>query len=102
MPFVDHVFSFAETNNKIFFRNFEIAGNNNDISLVEIGPRFVVTPIKILNGVTSGDTLYKNGQYLPVKTENLKRSFSDKNRKKDKKRQSFYNPEEITNKDVFG
>ena len=106
MPFIDHVFSFSHAHNKIFFRNFEITESNKEISLVEIGPRFVLTPIKILDGLTSGDTLYKNGTYLSPSKE-VAKTYQDnlnkkKNKEKKKHRQFISNPDEPSINDVFG
>ncbi|RMC16608.1 hypothetical protein DUI87_06545 [Hirundo rustica rustica] len=44
-PFVDHVFTFSITDERIWFRNYQII--EEDASLVEIGPRFVLNLIKI-------------------------------------------------------
>jgi len=62
-PFTDHVISFTIADGKIWFRNYqiseaEVAKNvdpdapksktfETELSLVEIGPRFVMTPIVI-------------------------------------------------------
>jgi ribosome biogenesis protein BRX1 len=102
MPFIDHVFSFSHTHNKIFFRNFEIAGNTKDVSLAEIGPRFVITPIKILDGMVSGETLYKNGEYLPPSKDYKRPVYEDRLKKKNKRAEFVSNPEELSIKDVFG
>ena len=107
MPFTDNIFSFSQSHEKIFFRNFEIVQNNKDVNLVEIGPRFVITPIKILNGMTSGDTLYKNETYITPKQETYVRSYQDNIRKKKSKlkrkhREYASNPEEPSINDVFG
>ena len=32
--------------------------------LVEVGPRFVLVPIRIFSGSFGGETLYKNGSYI--------------------------------------
>ncbi|AAS52704.1 AER020Wp [Eremothecium gossypii ATCC 10895] len=74
-PFIDHVMSFSIVDDKIWVRNYEIshAARNNseyedkqdeDISLVEIGPRFVMTPILILEGAFGGPKIYENKQYV--------------------------------------
>ncbi|AGO12375.1 AaceriAER020Wp [[Ashbya] aceris (nom. inval.)] len=74
-PFIDHVMSFSIVDDKIWVRNYEIAhsARNNseyedkqeeDISLVEIGPRFVMTPILILEGSFGGPKIYENKQYV--------------------------------------
>ena len=62
-PFVDHVLSFHIADNKIWARNYQIVRQHKDrsqppTSLVEIGPRFVLTPIRIFEGSFSGATLY--------------------------------------------
>ncbi|XP_063312914.1 ribosome biogenesis protein BRX1 homolog [Pelobates fuscus] len=60
-PFVDHVFSFSIVDNRIWFRNYQII--EEDASLVEIGPRFVLNPIKIFQGSFGGPTLFENPHY---------------------------------------
>lgn len=78
-PFIDHVLTFSILDNKIWFRNFQIIENdpganaeaeatgerrrgaaNAEPTLVEIGPRFVMTPIRIFEGSFSGPTLFDN------------------------------------------
>ncbi|SCU84262.1 LAMI_0C06854g1_1 [Lachancea mirantina] len=76
-PFIDHVMSFSIVDNKIWVRNYEIshsARNNDeyadkedtqeDTSLVEIGPRFVMTPILVLEGSFGGPKIFENRQYV--------------------------------------
>ncbi|KAM4707449.1 ribosome biogenesis protein BRX1 homolog [Discoglossus pictus] len=60
-PFVDHVFTFSIADNRIWFRNYQII--EEDASLVEIGPRFVLNLIKIFQGSFGGPTLYENPYY---------------------------------------
>ncbi|XP_051660767.1 ribosome biogenesis protein BRX1 homolog [Manacus candei] len=60
-PFVDHVFTFTVTDERIWFRNYQII--EEDASLVEIGPRFVLNLIKIFQGSFGGPTLYENPHY---------------------------------------
>ncbi|KAM8961758.1 ribosome biogenesis protein BRX1 homolog [Pelodytes ibericus] len=60
-PFVDHVFNFSIADNRIWFRNYQIV--EEDGSLVEIGPRFVLNLIKIFQGSFGGPTLYENTHY---------------------------------------
>jgi ribosome biogenesis protein BRX1 len=73
-PFIDHVFSFTVVEGKIWFRNYQIIydadpnasakeAKNSDPVLVEIGPRLVLWPIKILSGSFAGETLYENVNY---------------------------------------
>ncbi|XP_029434874.1 ribosome biogenesis protein BRX1 homolog [Rhinatrema bivittatum] len=60
-PFVDHIFTFTVMDNRIWFRNYQII--EEDASLVEIGPRFVLNLIKIFQGSFGGATLYENPHY---------------------------------------
>ncbi|KAM4050150.1 ribosome biogenesis protein BRX1 homolog [Anomaloglossus baeobatrachus] len=60
-PFVDHVFTFSVADKRIWFRNYQII--EEDASLVEIGPRFVLNLIKIFKGSFGGPTLYENPHY---------------------------------------
>ncbi|KAI5612775.1 ribosome biogenesis protein BRX1-like, partial [Silurus asotus] len=60
-PFVDHVFTFTIADNRIWFRNFQII--EEDASLVEIGPRFVLNLIKVFQGSFGGPTLYENPHF---------------------------------------
>lgn len=70
-PFIDHVLSFSILDNKIWFRNFQILEKDPQqpngppkMSLVEIGPRFVLTPIRIFEGAFSGATVYSNPEFV--------------------------------------
>jgi ribosome biogenesis protein BRX1 len=71
-PFIDHVMSFSIVDGKIWVRNYQILEqaedvkdrDESDISLVEIGPRFVLTPIIILEGSFGGPKIYENKQYV--------------------------------------
>ncbi|GAV52245.1 hypothetical protein ZYGR_0AG02360 [Zygosaccharomyces rouxii] len=73
-PFFDHVMSFSIVDDKVWVRTFEIshAARNTeeyqeeqeDISLVEIGPRFVMTVILVLEGSFGGPKIYENKQYV--------------------------------------
>ncbi|XP_062501458.1 ribosome biogenesis protein BRX1 homolog [Corticium candelabrum] len=60
-PFVDHVFNFSIADNRIWFRNYQIV--EEDLSLVEIGPRFVLNIIRIFEGSFGGICLYENPLY---------------------------------------
>jgi ribosome biogenesis protein BRX1 len=46
-------------------------------SLVEIGPRFVLNPIRIFRGSFGGQTLYQNAQFV---SPNAVRALENKNR----------------------
>lgn len=85
-PFVDHVMGFTVADGKIWIRNYQInetektgkeddeeekskpkhKGLNKDteINLVEIGPRFVLTPIIIQEGSFGGPIIYENRQFV--------------------------------------
>jgi len=87
-PFIDHVMAFSVADGKIWIRNYEIreveksndddeeAESSNkgrkskggekdtDVSLVEIGPRFVLTPIVIQEGAFGGPIIYENKRFI--------------------------------------
>ena len=61
-PFFDHVFTFSVADDRIWFRNFQIV--EEDGALAEIGPRFVLNPIKVFEASFSGQTLWDNPRYV--------------------------------------
>ncbi|CAE6441594.1 unnamed protein product [Rhizoctonia solani] len=70
-PFIDHVLTFSIVDNKIWFRNFQIIEKDPlkpngppETSLVEIGPRFVLTPIRIFEGAFGGATVFSNPEFV--------------------------------------
>ena len=90
-PFIDHVMGFTIADGKIWLRCFQIsetavsktdtaqesAGDSTvvaskaskkpgdtKISLVEIGPRFVLTPIVILESSFGGPVIYENKEFV--------------------------------------
>lgn len=68
-PFVDRVVSFTLADNHVWFRNYQIVerkdkGAEDDVELVEIGPRFVMTPICVLQGSFTGALIYENKEYV--------------------------------------
>jgi ribosome biogenesis protein BRX1 len=71
-PFVDHITGIFGLDGKIWVRVYEIreAGEEatdsggTDVSLVEIGPRFVLTPIVILEGSFGGPVIYENREFV--------------------------------------
>lgn len=73
-PFIDHVMSFSIVDGKIWIRNYQIneeeksavkaSEDDNELSLVEIGPRFVLTPIIIQEGSFGGPILYENKEFV--------------------------------------
>jgi ribosome biogenesis protein BRX1 len=90
-PFVDHVMGFTLADGKVWIRNYQInetepsklgpsssevssdapkskakpnKGTETELSLVEIGPRFVLTPIVILEGSFGGPVIYENKEFV--------------------------------------
>ncbi|XP_076686888.1 ribosome biogenesis protein BRX1 homolog [Andrena cerasifolii] len=61
-PFFDHVYTFSILDNRIWFRNFQIL--TEDGGLAEIGPRFVLNPIKIFATSFGGEVLWDNPTYI--------------------------------------
>ena len=88
-PFVDHVLNFSVLDGRIWFRNYQIVESDlnekqlaSDVKkgivtnkLVEIGPRFVLQPIRIFSGSFTGETLYMNEEYV---SPNLARAAEHK------------------------
>uniref|UniRef100_A0A7S1ZC93 Brix domain-containing protein n=1 Tax=Ditylum brightwellii TaxID=49249 RepID=A0A7S1ZC93_9STRA len=81
-PFVDRVMAFYWADGKIWVRNYQIiqqvptnakeahaekkaTGSDLATSLCEIGPRFVLDPIRIFRGSFGGQTLYVNSNFVP-------------------------------------
>ncbi|KAG6856371.1 hypothetical protein H0H87_005136 [Tephrocybe sp. NHM501043] len=73
-PFIDHILTFSLLDSKIWFRNFQIIEKDPlqpngppQTTLVEIGPRFVLTPIRIFEGAFGGATVFSNpGMYASI------------------------------------
>ncbi|KAL0565239.1 Ribosome biogenesis protein brx1 [Marasmius crinis-equi] len=70
-PFIDHILTFSIVDNKVWFRNFQILEKDPaqpngppQTTLVEIGPRFVLTPIRIFEGAFGGATVYSNPEFV--------------------------------------
>ncbi|KAK3715447.1 Ribosome biogenesis protein brx1 [Vermiconidia calcicola] len=78
-PFVDHVMSFTLVGGKVWVRVYQISeteGSKSDtptdtphdpstnLSLIEIGPRFVLTPIVMLEGSFGGPVIYENKEFV--------------------------------------
>ncbi|TDL25018.1 Brix-domain-containing protein [Rickenella mellea] len=86
-PFIDHILTFSILDSRIWFRNFQIMEKDPlqpngppQTSLVEIGPRFVLTPIRIFEGAFSGATVFSNPEFIsPAAVRSaLKREKGDK------------------------
>ncbi|KAJ2160133.1 Ribosome biogenesis protein brx1 [Coemansia sp. RSA 552] len=73
-PFFDHVYTFSVVDGRVWFRNYQIVERdpetggdvqkNAEPTLVEIGPRFVLNPIRVFEGSFGGPTLYENPRYI--------------------------------------
>ncbi|KZO98936.1 ribosome biogenesis protein BRX1 [Calocera viscosa TUFC12733] len=70
-PFIDHILTFSLVDDKIWFRNFQILEKDPEnpsapakTTLIEIGPRFVLTPIRIFEGAFSGATVFSNPEFV--------------------------------------
>ncbi|KAI9189484.1 Ribosome biogenesis protein brx1 [Blastocladiella emersonii ATCC 22665] len=75
-PFFDHVLMFAWADGKVWVRNFQLTesspagtlfkpnSNATDVALNEVGPRFVLNPIKLFQGSFGGLGLWENSDYL--------------------------------------
>ena len=79
-PFIDHVMNFTVLDNKVWIRVYQIAeadetaaegdkstgrkGGETQLKLVEIGPRFVLTPIVILESSFGGPVIFENKEFV--------------------------------------
>jgi ribosome biogenesis protein BRX1 len=86
-PFIDHVMGFTLADGKIWIRNYQInetepskatpsdtadaapkkktgKDKETEVALVEIGPRFVLTPIVIQEGSFGGPIIYENKEFV--------------------------------------
>jgi len=70
-PFHDHMMCFYYLDRKIWFRHYQIAPETPESAddpeaqiLTEIGPRFVLDPIRVSSGSFGGPTLYANAFYM--------------------------------------
>ena len=75
-PFIDRVIGVYGLDGKIWLRMYEIRetekGENQDlpkgaitdVTLIEVGPRFVLTPIVILEGSFGGPVIFENKEYV--------------------------------------
>lgn len=82
-PFIDHVVNLSVVDDRIWFRNYQIAesdpvmanseatGAKDDLTLVEIGPRFVLQPVLILAGSFGGNLVWENPGFIPPKLMKL-------------------------------
>jgi len=61
-PFVDRVMTFTVVDHRLWIRNYQIV-DQKEMTLQEIGPRFVLNLIRIFSGSFGGSTLYENPLY---------------------------------------
>lgn len=123
-PFIDHVMSFSIVDDKIWVRTYEISHkarnqeeyeekdeSEQDLSLVEIGPRFVMTVILILEGSFGGPKIYENKQYVSpnVVRAQIKQQAAEEARnraeaavnRKIKRRENVLAADPLSNETVF-
>ena len=69
-PFHDHIMCFYWIDGKVWVRHYQISPVSSDYydnpdyqTLTEIGPRFVLEPVLILDGSFSGHVMYKNTDF---------------------------------------
>ena len=94
-PFLDHVFAFYWEDNRVWFRNYQIAYPEGKevragakATLSETGPRLCLHPIKIFAGAFGGPTLYDDPTYVSpniVRREEKKKDQGKYQRKVEKK-----------------
>lgn len=83
-PYYDHIFNFTIADNRIWFRNYQIVEKDvegkTEVSLVEIGPRFVLDLIRIFEKSFMGSTLFENEQFISPNTirSEAKAKFANK------------------------
>ncbi|KAL2755759.1 hypothetical protein ACRALDRAFT_1022271, partial [Sodiomyces alcalophilus JCM 7366] len=68
-PFIDRVMGFSIVDGKIWVRHYQIveedaSSEEKDISLLEIGPRFCMTPMIIQEGSFGGAIIFENKNYV--------------------------------------
>ncbi|GMM31999.1 ribosome biogenesis protein [Martiniozyma asiatica (nom. inval.)] len=124
-PFVDHVMTFSIVDGKIWVRNYQInekeeikedekdeeIKEGDNLTLVEIGPRFVLTPIVILEGSFGGPKIYENKEYVSpnaVRAQQKHKSSEDARKrqeqaldKKIRKRNQVIKADPLDNEELF-
>lgn len=103
-PFVDRVYTFTYLDGRVWFRNYQILAEDGALS--EIGPRFVMNPVKVFDESFSGEPLWENTNYVtPAKhRQMLKNSAKDRylNRTEAKARYEATAPTKAFNIDKLG
>jgi len=62
-PFIDRVMTFTIIDKRIWIRNYQIV-DQKEMSLQEVGPRFVLNLIRIFSESFGGSTLFENAEYV--------------------------------------
>lgn len=127
-PFIDHITLFSLIDGKIWVRNYEIQSKvknlteyensleneideNDDLQLIELGPRFIMTPILILEGCFGGPKIWENDNYVSpnsyrsfMKMEAAKQAIGRQEKKEQRKlnkRENVIAANELSNEVVF-
>ncbi|OBA26021.1 Brix-domain-containing protein [Hanseniaspora valbyensis NRRL Y-1626] len=127
-PFIDHITLFSLIDGKIWVRNYEIQSKvknlteyensleneideNDDLQLIELGPRFIMTPILILEGCFGGPKIWENENYVSpnsyrsfMKMEAAKQAIGRQEKKEQRKlnkRENVIAANELSNDVVF-
>lgn len=101
--FHDHSLHFAVADGKIWVRHYELIKQPDEVALVEIGPRFVLTPVKMLAGILSGKSFFTD-TVATIPNKRPKPTYEQKMKKKAKKeaRTIELPKDELANTEVFG
>lgn len=74
-PFFDHVLSFTLADGRIWLRNYQVMPDPekkrdvaDHLTLVEVGPRACLQPIKMFAGSFGGPVIYENAAYVSPNT----------------------------------
>jgi len=90
-PFIDHVISINLLDECLYFRHYQILNQKEEqftadddiekMTLIEIGPRFSLNPIKLFDGSMGGDTIWQNPNFItPTKARSKKYAQFEKKR----------------------
>lgn len=59
-PFIDHIMCFFFLDDRIYVRHYQIQHQTTPLSLLEIGPRFVLEPVLLVNGLCRGAPIWRD------------------------------------------
>ncbi|KAF9359334.1 Ribosome biogenesis protein brx1 [Mortierella sp. NVP85] len=119
-PFIDHVISFSIVDNRVWFRNYQITekpvehrtiSDTTDLTLVEIGPRFVMNPIRVFDGSFGGQTAFENPEFVSpnvvranirnAKASRYKSRMEAMSKRDEKLKESVLPEDPLSEKNVF-